>query len=30
VRNRKQIAATVAPADHLNQPVTVVEQVLLR
>jgi len=26
--NRKEIAAAIAPANHLNQPVTVVEQVL--
>jgi nitrate/nitrite transport system substrate-binding protein len=26
--NRKQIAAAIAPANYLNQPVTVVEQVL--
>jgi nitrate/nitrite transport system substrate-binding protein len=26
--NRKEIAAAIAPANYLNQPVTVVEQVL--
>jgi len=26
--NRKQIAEAIAPANYLNQPVTVVEQVL--